>query len=99
MTPADAREIGDRLERKWWFKLVTETIKERDEARAERDEAIERVHELEAGERLFNYPSFDAARTALALSHARRELRQVKAEKLKAVKVLVGANDKEQQHS
>ncbi len=43
MTPADAREIGDRLERKWWFKLVTETIKERDEARAERNEAIERL--------------------------------------------------------
>ena len=30
---------------------------------------------------------------------ARRELQQARAEKLQAVKVLVGANDKEQQHS
>lgn len=56
-------------------------------------DCIAGVQELEAGERLFDYPSFDAARTALALSHARRELRQAKAQKLQAVKVLVGVDE------
>ena len=46
-----------------------------------------------AGGGLFNYPSFDAARTALALRQTRRELQQVKAQKLQAVKVLVGVDE------
>ena len=51
------------------------------------------LRELEAGGGLFNYPSFDVARTALALSQARREIQQAKAQKLQAVKVLVGADE------